>query len=832
MSGQRAPSPLDLTALERELDAEEYSLLNPSSSSSAAAAGATRGEFPLSSVQQVGSGGGVGAETPSSTFGKVVFISNEDISLLCFGKIGAQSRFCIERKLDGEEHCGTNIHARNKMDGIVGNRYYPPGGAYRGRNTARIDPSVDRDKIPPSMMEIFESGEERSDWSHIIIDASIPNPPVLDAESGDISIGAGSKVSTTDGNFHTPGTGSRAGEEIDNVKEEEDEWSAISTLGGDEFAPAFNLTMDIMAKPEPDSEGDDKSWTPAIKNHSDKIVKLGFGLSAVGRQIPRIVQKLDASYKPTLSGVVEKVDKLQAKTRELSKSVVELEVLPTVLGNLSELVSDHGSLAKAMDNVHDKFQVAKMTEPQSFNALNERLNNLNVDIKKQASSIKDVLRVITKVARTAGTRSGLIEERVTSLENARDRLVDASTPVDANTSYHEPSVEDMISNMLSGNPPTQRDQPPSNSSTSNGQGIAQASTAPNITLTSVVGEVEIGGTRVQVTIGELLSRIQTLEAKSNARSLYVGSGGFSFGKLSFPGETEFMTWFVAVNPAGKGLAAIVDIVSIWEFSSHEQVSSTDWLQSYHRSTSSGFKSTLEPHYATTFANRYPKAFVGSVDMILPTDRIKIFSSIASWRGNGIGDGLKERLISSLRLAVARHRTYCEDNLPSGTFREHAIQSSTFTLAFFLTLVTHFDDEMSMLTSIGLPEKEVMLLISNQLVQICDDLYVPRQHATNVDNSNSAAAAARYAWVSFQALDKMGEFGKSLQTHPSINTTYTRFLTRMTAEASASGLKAKMVKLEEELKKAKQDKATMTALNKVDNKLELVIRLNELKRSGN
>ena len=95
MSGQRAPSPLDLTALERELDAEEYSLLNPSSSSSAAAAGAIRGEFPLSAVQQAGSGGGVGAETPSSTFGKVVFISNEDVNLLCCGKIGAQSRFCI-----------------------------------------------------------------------------------------------------------------------------------------------------------------------------------------------------------------------------------------------------------------------------------------------------------------------------------------------------------------------------------------------------------------------------------------------------------------------------------------------------------------------------------------------------------------------------------------------------------------------------------------------------------------------------------------------------------------------------------------------------------------
>ena len=835
MSGQRAPSPLDLNALERELDAEEYSLLNPSSSSSAAAAGATRGEFTVSSVQQVGSGGGVGVETPSSTFGKVVFISNEELDLICCGKIGAQSRFCIERKLDGEEHCGTQIHGRNKAEGIVGNCYYPPGGLYRGGNTARIDPSVDRDKIPPNMMEIFESGEERSDWPHVIIDAAIPSPPILDIGSGNVSISADSRVSTTDGNFHTPGSGSRAGGDMNSERgNDEDDWADISTLGGDDFAPSFNMTRDIITKSEPTTEDEDaKSWTAVTAKHSDKIVKLGFGLSAVmGKQIPRIVQKLDASYKPTLKSVVGKVEKLQTKTRELSESIASLEVLPTVLGDLSELVNDHGSLAKAMDNVYDKIQGIKTTERQSANTLKERINSLDVDIKKQASTVKDVLRVITKVARTAGTRSGLIEERVTALENARDRLVDSSTPVDANTSYHEPSLEDMIDNMLSGNPSAQQRVQAPSISQSNGQGAAQVSTSPNITLNSVVGEVEVGGNRVNVTIGDLLSRIQTLEAKADARSPYIGSGGFSFGKLSFPGETEFTTWFVTANPAGKGLAAVVDIISIWEFSSHEQVSSTDWLQSYHRSTSSGFKSTLEPHYATTFANRYPKAFVGAVDIILPTDRIKIFNSIAAWRGNGIGDGLKERLISSLRLAVARHRTYCEDNLPSGSYREHALRSSAFTLDFFLTLVTHFDDEMSMLTSIGLPEKEVMLLISNQLVQICDDLYLPRQHAVNVDNSNNVVAAARYAWVSFQALDKMGEFGKSLQTHPSINTTYTRFLTRMTAEASASGLKSKLVKLEEEVKKAKQDKATMTQLNKVDNKLELIIRLNELKRSGN
>ena len=111
-------------------------------------------------------------------------------------------------------------------------------------------------------------------------------------------------------------------------------------------------------------------------------------------------------------------------------------------------------------------------------------------------------------------------------------------------------------------------------------------------------------------------------------------------------------------------------------------------------------------------------------------------------------------------------------------------------------------------------------------------YIIRQLATNVDNSNTTVAAVRYAWVSFLVLDKMKEFSKNVQQHPSINTTYTRFLTRMTAESSASGLKGKVTKVEETVKKLSQDKASVTNMNKIDNKLELIIRVNELKRSSN
>ena len=142
MSDRRAPSPLNLEDMEATLDMEEYSLLHPSTPSSSATAGANRGESSTPSLQPGvfgGGRGGVGAETtPTSTFGKVVFISKEDLGHVCCGKIGTSSRFCIEPKLEGEEHCGVPSHARAKMAGIEGDSFYPPGdGTWQEYSTCR-----------------------------------------------------------------------------------------------------------------------------------------------------------------------------------------------------------------------------------------------------------------------------------------------------------------------------------------------------------------------------------------------------------------------------------------------------------------------------------------------------------------------------------------------------------------------------------------------------------------------------------------------------------------------------------------------------------------------
>ena len=192
------------------------------------------------------------------------------------------------------------------------------------------------------------------------------------------------------------------------------------------------------------------------------------------------------------------------------------------------------------------------------------------------------------------------------------------------------------------------------------------------------------------------------------------------------------------------------------FASLSQSTTDSWLQAHHRSVGTGYTNTLESDYASTFRNRYPVAFVGDKKDILPNDIIHIFKDISTWRGNGVGDGTKERLLSAIRLAVDRQARYCRDNLSDTILQETAIETARYTERWFGAFVCHVDDEMNMLKSLGLQEKQIMLLVTHQLVSICDDLFVYRQMGVNVNPSDKAETACRYAMCTLQSLVKMDE----------------------------------------------------------------------------
>ena len=88
----------------------------------------------------------------------------------------------------------------------------------------------------------------------------------------------------------------------------------------------------------------------------------------------------------------------------------------------------------------------------------------------------------------------------------------------------------------------------------------------------------------------------------------------------------------------------------------------------------------------------------------------------------MGDGTKEHLTSDMQMAVRRHRQYCDNFVPEGILRETAIKTAEFTLLFWNALVAYIKDEYTLLLSFKLLPKHVLLLLSNQIVQICDDMF--------------------------------------------------------------------------------------------------------------
>ena len=121
----------------------------------------------------------------------------------------------------------------------------------------------------------------------------------------------------------------------------------------------------------------------------------------------------------------------------------------------------------------------------------------------------------------------------------------------------------------------------------------------------------------------------------------------------------------------------------------------------------------------------------------------------------------------------------------GLLREYDGKAGKFSLDFFQAFVSHADDEINMLIALGLKEKKVMLLVSSQLIQICDDLFELRQDAANVDTSNWGLTAVSYPWVTLWSLNKMTDYLQDKFKNV-FAVTFVQFLTTQIAEINPTG----------------------------------------------
>jgi hypothetical protein len=192
------------------------------------------------------------------------------------------------------------------------------------------------------------------------------------------------------------------------------------------------------------------------------------------------------------------------------------------------------------------------------------------------------------------------------------------------------------------------------------------------------------------------------------------------------------------------------------------------------------------------------------------------------------------------MAVRRHHQYCEDYVPKGILRETDIKTAEFTMLFWNALVAYIKDEYQLLLSFKLLPKHVLLLLSNEIVQICDNMYDYRKKAASVDLQNPVLAATRFAWVTLQSLGAMeGYLKDKFRLHQAINSTFIRFLTRHMADQTLAGLKGTVEGFEKKITDLTSNVASLmtTCTNKVsqdifnrlDTKANKIVDVNNLKK---
>ena len=526
---------------------------------------------------------------------------------------------------------------------------------------------------------------------------------------------------------------------------------------------------------------------------SRNVEELAELLRKLGRHTPTLARRVDEFYHPALNKLGGAVSRLQEKMEETD----------TFLGDLDAIIDQHGSAGELLSkHIYDI----------------EDLMNVQEELTEEAEELK---KAIGKLERDAEVMTSNME-LINQLAIKRSKLLDARM------------------HKLERFNPTANRSPRTNTRPSI-TNVAPPTTSNNaIHLGTVVGQVAVGGTLEDVSLRSLFVKIQSLENHNSVQTQRLDSSPVKFESWSFGSEPEFEKFYDRVNPNGEGLASMVCFNTIWTHSSMTDTAVETWLQQQQRSVATGFKNTIETDYISALRNRYPFAFVGKVDSVLPTHVIKAFGSLDTWRGTGVSDGTKERLQQSLALAKESHRLYCQDNLGNGPLRDMAIRSGEFTTDFITKLFSHLDDEITMLTSLGVDQCKVMLLCTHQLLQISDATFKFRQKSAAVDLTDKGAAGRRFASVTLKSLAKMKEFSDcKFKDHPAINGTFIRFLTRQTADNSSLRLSMDIRSLGDKVDAGlKREQANRTKgieeakkkASQVDQKLESVIKANSLKKA--
>ena len=703
---------------------------------------------------------------PGSKLFRVTILDNPNT--ICCGLIGTGNtgnRFCTAARLFPHSHCGFKTHGTRKFTEAAPDTYYCPMAPLRGKPTASTILKIPTNQVHSSLRQTFGLGELPLERWRDVFNDAISR----------VLLPSPSRMLQIEGD---PPIGSSISARIRG--ESVDEGDMDSTLGSHEgLDDGFDgMSSDGVANPP-------QILFPWEQEDGDNISEPPSSLRVAFELLRVAIEQCFTDQESYEQSVLARVDSAVASQ----------------LGELSIFIARYGSVADAFRTLQSEGARAMSRDVED---LQRAVSSMSTEITRITAngaevSKEEFLRVINKI--------------ITITEQAKSSSMRAVSS--ANNCVQQ------VQQLLHVGPqilPPGSYQPPS---------------APSAGLDgdTTITVMSHGGTQVPVTVTLLYNKVVELERNVQQLTNRSQGGGVSVGKWSFGSESEFDAWMFQLNPQGEGIAAFVDPVSIWHFGSVIGQDAADYLTEAHRNKSVGLKQG-EANHVTSFSHRCPAAFAGNNrdgSAILSTTTLPIFEKWENWKGNGTGDGVKERLTQAIHRAVERHEIYVQATGLPDELKELARKTAELTRMFWIALSAYIDDEYLMLTSFNLLPKHVLLLLSTQIVKICDDMNEFRSRGANVDLQDRVAGASRLAWCTLQAHTVMQSYlVQKFRNHPGISGTFVRFLTRHMTDGASTNcgdldkLEKRIHKLEGEIVQLRQklgSKASLDEFEKLKTKVE-------------
>jgi len=357
--------------------------------------------------------------------------------------------------------------------------------------------------------------------------------------------------------------------------------------------------------------------------------------------------------------------------------------------------------------------------------------------------------------------------------------------------------------------------------------------------------VDAHGTPV-MELSTLLAEHRQLVAKVASLEAAVSSeGGVVFGVHSFPSEKSLHSFMLREAPHLKldDFAAFCDPCSLFCYDKEADDSSS----SHQMLLKGGVDSPVTRRFISSFKSRYPPVYTGGTVMseIESGSRIPCLATRNKWKGSDGNSGDREKIKVSIRSARDLGRQYCMDHLPSGPLRDLGRDMVENAAEFHGKLHNHFEDQMTTLIDSGLPEDQVLILLSSQFGLLFDRLYNARKKALEYTKTVDVWDwGVRSVWVALKAITLSEEATKDgLKQDSGMGISFVHFLTQQTGKKFNQMLGGGVDDVTKVAKAARDTANTAKAAaetakknaeaahNKLDSFLELNPSLNKPKSPG-